>query len=208
MIVVGIVRQGASELSSDQLIAVFFAEPLFTSITGSLYLENVGGRPAYGVPYDLFASVIHFIPSSIFPGKMELISEIAPKENIVSPFGATALIASMYSNFGMFYPVFIAGIGFYYGYLRKRAQASVFFRATYCSALPIILLLFFRDNLNTVIKVMIFNGLIMPLLVALFLVWVSPRTVADIRRRISHNKARRDSLLESRTAEKARPLRS
>ena len=208
MVVVGIVREGGRELSSDQLIAVFFAEPLFTSITGSLYLDASGGRPVYGVPYDLFVSIIHFIPSAVYPGKMALISEITPNENIISPFGAKALIVNLYSNFGMFYPIFIAVIGFYYGFLYKKAQTSGFFRATYFSALPVILLLFFRESLITVIKVMFFNGLIAPLCVALLLISISPRTIADIRRRISHNRAGKKSASSDRRIETARPVRS
>ena len=183
VVVVGIVRQGGGELSSDQLIGVFFAEPLFTSISGSLFLENSGGRPIYGVPHDVFASVIHFIPSAVFPGKVELMSQITFNENVESPFGAKSLIVNLYSNFGRFYPIFVATIGAYFGFLFTKAQASVFYRAIYFSALPILLLFFFRESLVTVIKVLIFNGLVVPLLVSLFLIWLSPRTMADIRSR-------------------------
>jgi hypothetical protein len=186
MIVVGIVRQGGGELTGDKLIAIFFAEPLFTSVTGSLYLEYSGGRPVFGVPYDLFASIIHFIPSAVYPGKVELINAITYNENIISPFGATALIVNLYSNFGFFYPIFMVFLGSYFGFLYRKAHYSVFYRATYFSALPIILLLFFRDNLVTVMKVMFFNGLIVPLFVSLLLLWLSPRTLVDIKQRIYH----------------------
>ena len=77
-------------------------------------------------------------------------------------------------------------LGSYFGFLYRKAHCSVFYRATYFSALPIILLLFFRDNLVTVMKVMFFNGLIVPLFVSLLLLWLSPRTLADIRERIYH----------------------
>ena len=187
VVIVGIVR-GGEEISSDKLMAVFFAEPLFTSITGSLYFENSGGRPMYSVPYDLYASIIHFIPSAVYPGKVELISAITFDENIVSPFGAKALMVSLYSNFGYFYPIFVASLGFYYGFLYKKALNSVFYRATYFSALPILMFYFFREGLPTVMKVMFFNGLVVPLFVALLLIWLSPRTLADIRSRISGNK--------------------
>jgi len=193
MLVVGVVRHGGGQLSGDKLIGILFAEPLFTSITEALYLDNSGGRPVYGVPYDLFASIIHFIPSAVYPGKIELIGEITFDENVETPFGAKALMVNMYSNFGMFYPIFIAFIGLYYGFLYKKAQNSVFYRATYFSALPIVFLLFFRESLITVIKVMFFNGLIVPLFVSILLIWLSPRTMADIRSRISRDRGRGDS---------------
>jgi hypothetical protein len=200
MIMVGVLREGGGKLSSDILVSVFFAEPLFTSVTGSLYLESLGSRPVYGVPYDVFASIIHAIPSVIYPDKMQLINEITRNENVVSPFGAKALLVNLYSNFGMFYPLFVALIGFYYGFLNRRAQNSIFYRATYFSVLPIILLLFFRENLTTVLKVMFFNGLLVPLLVSLMLLGLSPRTIAEIRARIHHKSATDDSISENQRA--------
>jgi len=185
MVALGIVREGGREFGSDNLIAVLFAEPLFTSVSGSLYLEGNGGRPMYGVPQDLIASIIHFVPSAIFPGKVELISEITFDENVHSPFGAKSLLVNLYSNFGIFYPIFIAAIGFYYGFLSKKARHSVFYRATYFSALPVLTFLFYREGLATVIKVLFFNGLAVPLLIAACLVWLFPRPVNDTRARYS-----------------------
>ena len=185
VIAVGIVREGGREFGSDNLLAVLFAEPFFTSVSGSLYLERSGGRPIYGVPYDLLASVIHFVPSAIFPGKVDLINAITFNEKIQSPFGARALLVSLYSNFGIFYPIFIAAIGSYYGFLYKRARLSVFYRATYFSALPVLTFLFYREGLTTVIKVLIFNGLAVPLFIALSLVWLFPRPTTETRCRSS-----------------------
>jgi oligosaccharide repeat unit polymerase len=204
LIAVGIVRDGGGEITGDKLLAIFFAEPLFTSISGSLYLENSGERPAFGIPNDLFASVIHFVPSAIYPGKMQLIGEITHNEDVVSPFGGKSLIVSLYSNFGFFYPVFIAFIGFYYRVLYRKAQNSVFFRATYFSALPLLLFLFFRENLITVIKVMFFNGLAVPTFISLFLIWLSPRSLSEIRNGLFNNRGRGESALEKRVTATAR----
>jgi len=186
MIAVGIAREGGREFSSANLVAMFFAEPFFTSVSGNLYLEGTGGRPVYGVPNDLLAAVIHFVPSAIFPGKVELISAITFDEKVQSPFGAKSLLVSLYSNFGIFYPIFIASIGLYYGFLCKKARHSRFYRATYFSALPVLALLFYREGLTTVIKVLFFNGLLVPLFVALSLVWLFPRPIADAGGKSSH----------------------
>ena len=185
MIAVSIVREGGREFGSDNLMAFFFAEPFFTSVSGSLYLEGNDGRPLYGVPNDLLAAIIHFVPSAIFPGKIVLINEITFNETVRSPFGATALLVNLYSNFGIFYPIFIASIGFYYGFLYKKARFSVFYRATYFSALPVLTLLFYRESLTTVIKVLFFNGLAVPFFIAVSLVWLFPRPIADTGARSS-----------------------
>lgn len=208
MAVVGIVREGGREFSGENLIAFLFAEPLFTSISAALYLENSGGRPVYAIPYDLFASVIHFVPSAVFPGKVDLISELTIDDNVSSPFGAKALIVTLYANFGFFYPIFVTALGLYCGFLFKRAQKSIFYRATYFSVLPILLLLFFRETLPTVIKVLIFNGLAVPFVVALFLVWISPATVGEIRRKLALDKTRADAEPRNRGIAASRGLRS
>jgi hypothetical protein len=170
VVMVGVARHGGRDFGSEHLIAVFFAESLFSSLSGAMYLENSGGRPMFGVPFDLFASVINFIPSPIYPGKIELMAELTQSEFQESPFGGRSLIANMYPNFGYFYPLYIAAIGGYYGFLSKRAKYSVFYRAIYFSALPILVFFFFREPLFTLGKVMFFNGLLVPLIIAFLLV--------------------------------------
>ena len=196
MAVIGILRQGGREFSVDGLLAILFAEPLFTAISGSLYLENSGGRQIFGIPNDLMASVIHFIPSAIFPGKIELIAEMTANEDVVSPLGGKALLVSLYSNFGFFYPLFVGLVGAYYRLLYHKAQSSIFFRAVYFSALPVLCFLFFRENLITVIKVLLFNGFVVPMLIAMALIWLSPRSFAEIRATLKNRQSN-----ESRTWE-------
>lgn len=187
MVGVGVLREGGRDFSTQAMTAIFFAEPLFTSISGSLFLEFSGGRPMDGVPVDLYASLIHFIPSALYPGKIEVVGELTSNQNILSPFGARALLVSLYSNFGFLYPLYIASIGLYLGVLREKARHSVFYAATYFSALPIMVFLFFRETMLNVIKVMFFNGLIVPWLIALILLWISPRFQEDIRRKRSYS---------------------
>lgn len=180
VLVVGILREDGTELNFDRFLAIFFAEPLFTATTGFLYLENSGGRPGFSFPRDLYASVIHFVPSFLYPEKAQVVIDISFNEHVESPFGGTALLVNLYSNFGMLYPVFIALIGSYYGVLFRRAAYSSFFRATYFSALPLLLFLFYRDGLATIMKVMFFNGLIVPYISALVLILISSSSSSTV----------------------------
>jgi hypothetical protein len=166
IVFVGVLREGGTELNSDKFLGILFAEPLFSAVSGFLFLENSGGRPTYNIPHGLYASVIHFVPSFLFPGKTQLIDDILFNENVMSPFGGTALIVNLYSNFGMLYPIFVAAIGSYYGFLFVKSQDSIFYRSVYFSALPVLLFLFYRDGMTTVLKVLFFNGLIVPYIVA------------------------------------------
>ena len=179
VIFIGIWRSG-TELSSETLMFIFFAEPLFTSISGAIYIDNMNGRPFLSFPTDIFASVINFIPTIIFPEKLELINLLTYNEAKSSPFGASSIIVNMYSNFGILFPIYFFMIGFFYGYLNKLAKFSIFYRAVYFSLLPLLMLHFFREGFITVIKVMFFNGFILPAIIVLFLYLLfvkKPRTI-------------------------------
>lgn len=160
-VMVGVVRQGW-DLNIQNFIAIIAAEPIFTSL-GSLYYLNTG-RDLVNIPFDIFASVINFVPSLIFPDKTELMASIMDSNSrIYNPIGAQALIVSLYHNFGMLYPLFLISIGFYFGFLLKNIH-NVFCKAVYFSSLPFLLVHFHREGFVTFFKVVVFNSFIFPLL--------------------------------------------
>lgn len=157
------------ELSSDALVFIFLAEPLFTATSGALYIDNIGGRPFFAFPTDIFASVINFVPTVIFPDKVNVLNSITFNEFKSSPFGASSIIVNMYSNFGIFFPIYFLLMGSFYGFLRKMAKSSIFFRAVYFTLLPVLMFHFFREGFITVFKVIFFNGFILPAVTIFFL---------------------------------------
>lgn len=160
--------EGAMDGSlSDMMFSIFLIEPLFTMTSYSSFLSAEGGRPELRVPLDALASVINFVPSFIFPKKLELINSFAFDVSRFSPFGASALMANLYSNFGMLFPIYVFTVGSFYGYVRQKSYNSSFFRAVYFSTLPILMFHFYREGFITVFKIMFFNGFILPLLVIL-----------------------------------------
>lgn len=165
---IGVWRSGM-ELSTDALMFIFFAEPLFTSTSGAIYIDNMNGRPLLSFPIEILASFINFIPTVIFPEKLELIKLLTYDEAKASPFGASSIIVNIYSNFGILYPVYFFLIGLFYGYLKKLAKFSRFYKAVYFSLLPLLMFHFFREGFITVIKVIFFNGFILPLVIVMFL---------------------------------------
>ena len=161
--IVGIgVWRSNGQIDKEALISVFLAEPLFTSTSGSLYIENSNGRPIFSIPTDIVASIINFVPSVIYPNKIEVIDALTYDINKQSPFGANSLIANLYSNFGFFYPLYLIFIGFYLGFLKHKADYSRFYKAVYFSTLPTLIFHFYREGFITFIKIMFFNGLIFP----------------------------------------------
>lgn len=163
VISVGLWRQGGiSDFSIEDSIAVFFAEPLFTATSGSIYFENFGGRPLLSFPKDIFASFVNFIPTIFFPNKLLFINSFTNDVNKYSPFGASALFSNIYSNFGIFYPLYFLFIGSFFGYLKKQSNKSEFYRATYFTVLPLLMFHFYRAEFITVIKALFFNGFILP----------------------------------------------
>ncbi|WP_407291292.1 O-antigen polymerase [Stutzerimonas zhaodongensis] len=165
---VGVWRSGYSFEDSAILVSIFFVEPLFTATSGALYLANLGGRLVLNFPVDIAAALINFIPSFIYPEKLQIINQITFDENKESPFGANALFSNLYSNFGMLYPIYIFCIGYFYGFLRVKSSWSPFFRAVYFSLLPLLMFHFFREGFITFIKVLIFNGVVFPFVLLFF----------------------------------------
>lgn len=166
---VGLWRSGGGGHGSSPMLSIFLIEPLFTATSGSLYIENSGGRPLVNYPNDLLASFVNFVPSFAFPDKMNFINLIIYDSNKYSPFGANALISNLYSNFGVFYPFYVFIIGLIYGFLCAKSHVSSFFRAVYFSLLPVLMFHFYREGFITFIKVFLFNGIFLPFLVLMCL---------------------------------------
>ena len=162
---IGVWRSGYDVDNKTMLLSIFLVEPLFTATSGSMYIENVGGRPFFRLPVDLIASIVNFVPSFIFPDKLNVINVLTFDENKFSPFGASALIVNLYSNFGVFYPVYILFIGIFFGFLRVKSNCSLFYRAVYFSLLPVLMFHFFREGFVTFIKITFFNGFIFPAII-------------------------------------------
>lgn len=164
--IVGIgVWRNSEKIGAEALVSIFLAEPLFTSISGILYIENSNGRPIFSIPTDLIASMINFIPSIFYPNKVELIDSIVYDVNKEAPFGASSLILNLYSNFGFFYPLYLIFIGFYLGVIKRKANYSNFYRAVYFSTLPTLVFHFYREGFITFFKIIFFNGLVFPAIV-------------------------------------------
>ncbi len=162
MLAVGVVRDGG-DINAESLLGVLFAEPLFTSISSLRYFVVFDGRQALAFPIDYISGFINFIPSIIFPGKIELMEKWSSIAWDYKPFGASALLANLYINFGFLYPFFIISVALHYSYLFSRAKGSRIFRMIYISSLPLLLFYIHREGFVTVVKVMYFNSLLLPI---------------------------------------------
>ncbi len=179
VIFIGIWRSSSYELSLEMFVSIFTAEPTFTLVSSSLYIDNIGERPYSGIPKDVLASVVNFVPTILFPDKLEIISNLIDDPSKDSPFGASGLLVNLYSNFGFFYPIYLFFVGGYVGYLRKMAYKSAFFRASYFSILPMFMFHFYREGFITVIKVLFFNAFILPLILLFLLYLILSRKVYE-----------------------------
>lgn len=164
---VGIWRSSNTELTTEMFVSIFIIEPIFTLTSAATYFSNVGARPIINIPTDIMAAILNFIPTIIFPDKIEILNKLIDDPNKYSPFGANALLVNIYSNFGFLYPIYFFIIGAYIGYIRKKAFSSKFFKAVYFSILPIFMFHFYREGFITVIKILFFNSFIFPFIVIL-----------------------------------------
>lgn len=167
VVFVGFWRLGL-DISLDNFLYIFFAEPLFTLTSASQFVENVG-RPMYGLPIDIFVGFLNFVPTAIWPSKLDFISSFSASDDKLSPFGASSLYVNMYFNFGCFFWIYSLVTGCVFGFLKRRASISSFYRAIYFSVLPLLLFLYYRDGFMSMIKISVFNSYIFPMTILLFL---------------------------------------
>ncbi|MBI6487228.1 oligosaccharide repeat unit polymerase [Proteus mirabilis] len=157
-----------SEFSLDKLLGIFFAEPLFTSISAINYLNNIGNESLIKIPWDIIASALNFIPSELFKDKIVIISQIAYDIKSYSPFGASSLLTNIYINFGILFPIYIFSIGMLFGILKKLSYNKLIY-SIYITSLPLLMFHFYREGFITYIKIQFFNGLIFPIFIVLFI---------------------------------------
>ncbi|MEZ9901680.1 O-antigen polymerase [Vibrio breoganii] len=168
VLAVGVLR-GSGEVSYTELLGIFFAEPLFTSVSNAIYLSTIDDFFIFKIPRDLFSSVINFFPSFILPNKGEIMSGVSYNLREFSPFGASGILVNSHINFGVLFFMYFAVTGFIYGVLRKLARSNDLFLAIYLSCLPLLMFHFFREGLVTFVKIYAFNAIILPIFSVLLL---------------------------------------
>lgn len=165
---IGVWRTGY-ELGIDTMLGNFLAEPVFVLSSASVYLDNVISRPIFSFPYDLLLSVVNFVPTFLFPDKINLLNVFLHDIQKYSPFGASSIIVGLYTNFGYLYFFYVVLLGYLYGFLYKKAFESNFFRAIYFSASPLIIFQFYNQYLYSFFKLFVWNSILLPTILFFFL---------------------------------------
>lgn len=181
MLMVGVVRDG-SDVDVQSVIGIFIAEPLFTSIGSIRYFIFTDGRPYVNFPFDVVAGFVNFVPSIIFPQKVAIFELLGGLDWNYSPFGASALLVNLYKNFGMAYPIFMMVLASYFTFLQINSRISGLYRSIYFSCLPLLLFYVHREGFVTVIKVLLFNGLILPVFLIAVLKFLTGKSELEDRR--------------------------
>lgn len=157
----GLIRFGDA-ISMDGLMYIGFAEPCLTWISAESMFYYTKAPDLFSFPYNFLTSIFNYIPAFLLPNKAEYIKEIALPYD--QPLGATNLIVSLVSNFGIIGGgIFMFYLGYGIEYVRKRKR-SVFGTTFYICICGVLQFQFFRDNLSIVNKVVIMNLLIIPLI--------------------------------------------
>lgn len=157
----GLIRFG-NAINIDGLMYIGFAEPCLTWISAESMFYYTKAPDLFSFPYNFLTSIFNYIPSFLLPNKAEYIKEIALPYD--QPLGATNLIVSLVSNFGIIGSgIFMYFVGYVIEYVRKRKR-SVFGTTFYICLCGVLQFQFFRDNLSIVNKVAIMNLLIIPLI--------------------------------------------
>lgn len=158
---IGVWRIGGNIADLESLLYIGFGEPLFTWISIVSMFSYTSELPLLAFPFNYLSSFVNFVPSIIFPLKGEFVSEISLPFD--APLGATNLLVSVISNFGLLGGgVFLFILGFSFTYIRYNFRGH--FGLTYyyclCGIIPFQL---FRDAFPIVNKMIFINFFILPM---------------------------------------------
>lgn len=158
----GVWRLGSDNFSFESLFYIGIAEPLMTWIS-AVSMFSLNELPLFAFPYNFISSFCNFIPTILLPDKSSLIMPIAIEYD--SPLGATSLLVSFISNFGVLGSCFVLFVsGFILTVIRVNFR-TCFFQTYYCCLCAIIPFQLFRDDLAIVNKMILFNFLLLPAII-------------------------------------------
>lgn len=156
---VGLWRLG-NNIEFDMMMYIGAAESMFTWISAETYFTN--DLPLFAFPTHFLSSFINFIPSVVFPNKVDFILPI--DANFYTPFGALNIIVSLIYNFGIIGSlVVIYFFGFILTYIRINCKSTLFKSYYYCIC-GILPFQFFRDDIHVINKMLFYNFLLLPLI--------------------------------------------
>lgn len=159
-ILIGVWRQG-STVDIETMLYIAIAEPAYTYITTVSYFAK-NPIPLFSFPYNFISSFINFLPTFVFPAKSEFIYGIS--ENFIRPFGATSIIVSLISNFGLIGSlIMLFLLGFLFTIIRYNFT-SAFGKTYYYCICSVLCFQFFRDSFTIINKVLLYNFLLLPLI--------------------------------------------
>jgi len=165
---IGIWRTGY-EIKIGTFVGILLAEPIFVLSSASVYLEMIGTRPMIGNLHELILSIINFIPTFIYPEKVNLFTSILKDKFQYSPFGASSILLNLYFVFGYLYPIYIISIGCFFGYIYRKALNSIFYRTVYFSIVPLLMFQFYNQHIYALFKLLFWNGFILPYMIFFFI---------------------------------------
>ncbi|MBD5173892.1 MAG: oligosaccharide repeat unit polymerase [Bacteroidales bacterium] len=163
---IGIWRISSEGMNWTLLLYIGGAEPLFTWISAiSYFLSN--DIQMFAFPQNFITSFFNFIPRFLFPSKGLYIQPI--NGNYDSPLGATNLITSLLADFGLIgacLALFL--LGFILTHILYNWR-NIYGQVYYCCVCGILPFQFFRDAIPIVNKMALFNMLIIPLFLFVFI---------------------------------------
>lgn len=156
---IGIWRLGGNNMSIEVFMYIGVAEPAFTWIS-LVSMFSLNSLPLLAFPSNFISSFYNFIPTFLFPNKESYFIPLSLE--YTNPLGATNLLVSIISNFGILGGCFIL---FLLGFLLTFIQFNLkgLFGKTYyyciCGIIPFQL---FRDSFPIINKMFFINLFLIP----------------------------------------------
>jgi hypothetical protein len=166
---IGLLR-GAEVISAEGLLGIFAAEPVFIYASVLSYFDT-DTIHIFAIPWDLITGIIGSIPSFLFPDKADFFLTFSTRSvDAYSGFGGVHHLVVLLSNFGLLGFPFVAFVeGVCLGSLIRRVNVNSFYRAASLSSIGILTFMLYREGLQTPIKLILFNFMLLPYLAIRFI---------------------------------------
>lgn len=167
LIFVGVWRVGLS-YDLGNFFYILASEPSFTFWSSITFIGNNNWYSF--LPFDFISSFINIVPRPLFPSKNEFLVPLSSYVEFSSPLGAQSIFVSLVGNFGiLFFCFFVFLFSVFISVCSYLSYRNDFFKWYYAFLSSVLAFSFFRDSFSIVNKLVLFNGLFLPLAVLFFL---------------------------------------
>lgn len=163
MLAIGLLRQG-TDITGEGLSYIFLGEAVLNWVGGAnFWVMNPIGY--FEMPYGIIASIFGMIPTFLWSGKSEYLSQLDSGFYVDNPVGGTNILVSLLSNFGYVgSAIAILAMGIFTGFVARLSRKNYLVMCIFSVHLALLAFMFFRDSFAIHQKTLVVNAILLPII--------------------------------------------